>query len=217
MKTTSRIVKLGALALATALGGCATQDYVKEQVSPVQAQVGELRTQVQAQDAGLKALDGRVKGSEDRIQALQQEALARAQAASAAAAQPATASAPAVPAPGFAMSVILSDDRIKFRRGHAELSSEGAAELDQLVGRLKSDNQPVFLEIQGHTDATGSPEVNQRLGQLRADAVRQHLARAGMPVLRMATISYGESAPMADNKTADGRSQNRRVQLVVLR
>jgi outer membrane protein OmpA-like peptidoglycan-associated protein len=211
-------VKLALLALATVLGGCATQDFVKEQVAPVQAQVGELRSQVQAQDGSLRALDTRVKGSEERILALQQEAVARAAAAREAAAAPAVAgAAPSPPGPGFAMSVVLSDDRIKFRHGQAELSAEGAAELDQLVGRLKADNKPVFLEIQGHTDASGTPAVNQRLGQLRADTVRLHLAKAGMPAVRMATISYGESAPMADNRTAEGRSLNRRVQLVVLR
>jgi outer membrane protein OmpA-like peptidoglycan-associated protein len=212
MRTTSATLGLCVLLL----GGCATQDFVREQVAPVQAQVGELRGQVQAQDSGLKALDARVKTGEERVQALQQEALTRAQAASSAAARAEPTTAP-VPVPGFAMSMVLSDDRIKFRNGRAELSTEGAAELDQLLGRLKSENRPTFLEIQGHTDARGPSAMNQRLGQMRAEAVRLHLARAGMPLVRMATISYGESAPMADNGNAEGRSQNRRVQLVVLR
>jgi outer membrane protein OmpA-like peptidoglycan-associated protein len=119
--------------------------------------------------------------------------------------------------PTFAMSTLLSDDRVKFRNGHAELSAQAVGELDQLIAKLKTDNQPVFLEIQGHTDATGPQDFNQRLGLQRAEAVRLYLARAGVPLARMATISYGESAPMADNRSADGRSQNRRVQLVVMR
>ena len=214
MRTTSTSLGLCVLLL----GGCASHDFVREQVAPVQAQVGELRQQVQVHDSGLKALDTRVKSGEERIQALQQEALARAQAdSSAAATRAGGAAAAAAAAPGFAMSIILSDDRIKFRHGRAELSTEGAAELDQLLGRLKTENRPAFLEIQGHTDASGSNAVNQRLGEMRAEAVRVHLARGGMPLVRMATISYGESAPMADNRSAEGRSQNRRVQLVVLR
>ncbi len=214
MRTTIAITGLCALLLS----GCATQDFVREQVAPVQTQVGELREQVQTQDKGLKALDTRMLAGEERIQALQHEAVARAQAASAAAAATRAEGRPAeAPAPGFAMSVLLNDDRIKFRHGRAELSPEGAAELDQLLGRLKTENKPAFLEIQGHTDASGSSAVNQRLGEMRAEAVRLHLARAGMPLVRMATISYGESAPMADNRSAEGRSQNRRVQLVVLR
>ena len=82
---------------------------------------------------------------------------------------------------------------------------------------MKADNKPVFLEIQGHTDATGSTALNHQLGLQRADAVRQHLAQAGMPLHRIATISYGETAPMADNTSAEGRSLNRRVQLVLMR
>jgi outer membrane protein OmpA-like peptidoglycan-associated protein len=224
LKVTHQLVFGAAVAAVLALSGCATPDFVREQVAPVQSQVGELRTQVQAQDGSLKALDGRVKTSEERIELLQQEALARAKAASEAAAAAAAAgqsasaaAAAAPPAPTFAMSVILTDDRVRFQHGKAALSSEGAAELDQLLGRLKADNKPVFVEIQGHTDASGTDAVNLRLGQQRAEAVRLHLARAGMPVARMAAISYGETAPLADNKTSDGRRQNRRVQVVVLR
>ena len=75
----------------------------------------------------------------------------------------------------------------------------------------------MFVEIQGHTDATGSDTVNQQLGLKRAEAVRLHLARAGMPLARMATISYGESAPLAENSTREGRSANRRVHMIVMR
>lgn len=192
-------------ALILALTGCATQDFVRDTVAPVQTQVGELSQRVKTQDEGLKALDGRVRGNEERILALQKEAQARA------------AAAGQVREPGFAMSTLLSDDKIKFAHGRALLTLEAKAELDQLLARLKADNKPVYLEIQGHTDATGTPAYNQQLGQQRADAVRQHLAQAGMPLHRIATISYGESSPMADNRSADGRSLNRRVQLVVMR
>lgn len=203
-----RLTSLTLMIATLTLAGCATQEFVREQIVPVQTQVGELRDRTSGNESGLKALDGRVKTSEERIAALQQEALARAQAA-----------AMATPAlvPTFAMSTLLSDDRVKFRNGHAELSAQAVGELDQLIAKLKTDNQPVFLEIQGHTDATGPQDFNQRLGLQRAEAVRLYLARAGVPLARMATISYGESAPMADNRSADGRSQNRRVQLVVMR
>lgn len=203
-----RLTSLTLMIATLTLAGCATQDYVREQIAPVQTQVGELRDRTAGNESGLKALDGRVKSSEERIAALQQEALARAQAA---------AKATPAPVPTFAMSTLLSDDRVKFRNGHAELSAQAASELDQLIAKLKTDNQPVFLEIQGHTDANGPEDFNQRLGLQRAEAVRLYLARAGVPLARMATISYGESAPMADNRSADGRSQNRRVQLVVMR
>jgi len=200
MKASGFLV-LGALALS----GCATKDYVNETVAPVRADVQGLQQRVQAQDEGLKSLDGRLKGHDERIKALQLEAQARA------------AAAGKIREPGFLMSTLLTDDGFRFKLGRAQLSAEAGAQLDQLVDRLKTDNQPVVLEIQGHTDSSGSAEYNQRLGLERAEAVRQHLARAGVPLHRMATISYGETAPMADNRSAEGRSLNRRVQVVVMR
>jgi outer membrane protein OmpA-like peptidoglycan-associated protein len=194
------------MVVAAVLSGCATQDFVRETVAPVQSGLNELGGRVTAQDGALKGLDGRVKTSEERIAALQQEALARAREAAKPGAEP-----------RFAMSTVLKDDRVKFAFGRAMLQPEGAAELDKLIAKLKADDKPVFLEIQGHTDARGSDALNQRLGQERAEAVRLHLARAGVPLARMQTISYGESAPMADNSSEQGRSQNRRVQLVVMR
>ena len=202
----SRLSPLIVASSVLLLSACATQDFVKETVAPVQTSVDGLGSRVQANEDGLKALDGRLQGSEARIQALQQDAAARAQAA---------ANLPKPP--GLLMSTVLTDDKIKFSSGRAQLTEQAGQELDQLVAKLKADNQPVFVEIQGHTDATGSDAVNQQLGLQRAEAVRQYLARAGLPLARMATISYGESAPLADNNTREGRSMNRRVQVIVMR
>lgn len=201
----SRLSPLIVASSVLLLSACATKDFVKETVAPVQTSVDGLGTRVQAHDDGLKALDGRLQGSEARILALQQEAAARAEAAK------------KLPAPTLLMSVLLTDDKIKFSSGRAQLTEQAGQELDQLVAKLKADNQPVFVEIQGHTDSTGGDALNQQLGLKRAEAVRLHLARAGMPLARMATISYGASAPLADNSTRDGRSTNRRVQLIVMR
>jgi len=188
------------------LSACATKEFVKETVAPVQTSVDGLGTRVQAHDEGLKALDGRLQGSEARIVALQKDAAERAQILN---------NLPKPP--GLLMSTVLTDDKIKFSSGRAQLTEQAGQELDQLVAKLKADNQPVFIEIQGHTDATGSDPINQQLGLKRAEAVRLHLSRAGLPLARMSTISYGESAPLADNNTREGRSMNRRVQLIVMR
>jgi outer membrane protein OmpA-like peptidoglycan-associated protein len=127
------------------LSACATKEFVKETVAPVQTSVDGLGTRVQTHDDSLKALDGRLQGSEARIQTLEQEAAARAQAAK---------NLPAPP--GLLMSTVLTDDKIKFTSGRAQLTEQAGRELDQLVAKLKADNQPVFIEIQGHTDATVS-------------------------------------------------------------
>lgn len=202
-----RLAPLFVASSALLLSACATQDFVKETVAPVQTSVDGLNTRVQAHDDSLKALDGKLQSSEARMTAaLQQEAAARAQAAN---------NLPKPP--GLLMSTVLTDDKIKFSSGRAQLTEQAGHELDQLVAKLKADNQPVFVEIQGHTDATGSHALNQQLGLQRAEAVRLYLSRAGLPLARMATISYGESAPLADNSTREGRSTNRRVQLIVMR
>jgi outer membrane protein OmpA-like peptidoglycan-associated protein len=116
----------------------------------------------------------------------------------------------------FLYSMVLSDDSVKFPVDSAKLSPEAQARLTSFIEQLKNDNRNVYLEIQGHTDARGPVTLNQRLGAERAEAVRLFMSRHGVPLNRMATISYGKEEPVADNKTRDGRAQNRRVVLVVM-
>lgn len=116
----------------------------------------------------------------------------------------------------FLYQVVLSDDSVKFPTDRHALSPEAEARLAELAQRLKEENKNVYLEIQGYTDATGDTEYNEQLGQARAEAVRRYLSKSGVALNRMATISYGEDAPVAPNDTPDGRAQNRRVAIVVL-
>ncbi|HEX2560679.1 MAG TPA: OmpA family protein [Phenylobacterium sp.] len=116
----------------------------------------------------------------------------------------------------FLYEVVLSDDSVKFPVDHSALSPEAEARLAELAQRLKAENRNVYLEIQGHTDATGDDSYNEQLGEARAEAVRRYLAKQGVALNRMATISYGEESPVAPNETPEGRSQNRRVAIVVL-
>ena len=116
----------------------------------------------------------------------------------------------------FLYEVVLSDDSMKFPTDEDALSPEAEARLAELVQRLKAENRNVYLEIQGHTDAVGDAEYNEKLGEARAEAVRRYLSRGGIALNRMATISYGEEAPVAPNDTPEGRAQNRRVAIIVL-
>ena len=116
----------------------------------------------------------------------------------------------------FLYQVVLSDDALKFPTGKATLSSEAEERLTALADRLKGENKNVYVEVQGHTDATGSPEGNIRLGADRAEAVRRYLNKQGVALNRIATIAYGEDEPVAPNDTREGRMANRRVVLVVL-
>lgn len=116
----------------------------------------------------------------------------------------------------FLYQVVLSDDSVKFPTDRHALSPEAEARLAELAQRLKDENRNVYLEIQGFTDATGDTAYNEQLGEARAEAVRRYLNKSGVALNRMATISYGEESPVAPNDTAEGRSQNRRVAIVVL-
>jgi len=116
----------------------------------------------------------------------------------------------------FLYEVVLSDDSVKFPVDRDALSPEAEARLGELVQRLTAENRNVYLEIQGHTDATGDAKYNDQLGEARAEAVRRFLSRHSIALNRMATISYGEESPVAPNDTPEGRAQNRRVAIVVL-
>jgi outer membrane protein OmpA-like peptidoglycan-associated protein len=72
-----------------------------------------------------------------------------------------------------------------------------------------------YITVEGHTDSTGTTEYNQKLSERRADAVRDQLLRDGVPASRVSVKGYGESAPVADNSTPEGRQSNRRVQLEI--
>ena len=71
------------------------------------------------------------------------------------------------------------------------------------------------LAIEGYTDSTGGDELNRKLSQDRADAVRGYLAEQGLPTVSVTAQGFGKSEPVADNTTAAGRQKNRRVEIVV--
>lgn len=118
----------------------------------------------------------------------------------------------------FVYEVTLSEDNYHFGFDSAELTPDSIAALDDLVLRLNALNANVYLEIQGHTDNRGPAEANLALAQRRAQAVRDYLRLHGhVPLHRMSIIAIGEGRPVADNATQDGRRQNRRVVIEVLR
>jgi outer membrane protein OmpA-like peptidoglycan-associated protein len=116
----------------------------------------------------------------------------------------------------FLYSMVLSDDSVKFPVDGSQLSTEAQSRLQDLAQKLKSENKNVYLEIQGHTDTTGNKPINMRLGEERAEAVRLFMNQQGVPLNRMATISYGDTSPVAPNNTRVGRAQNRRVVVIVM-
>ncbi len=121
----------------------------------------------------------------------------------------------------FARGTLLYKETIrnrdaKFKFDSFELGPEAKATIDALVRKLVEENRGVQIEIQGHTDNTGPEEYNLFLGNKRAEAVKQYFYREyRVPLHRMSVISFGSTAPVADNGTAEGRAQNRRVEILV--
>jgi OOP family OmpA-OmpF porin len=83
------------------------------------------------------------------------------------------------------------------------------------VGQAMKDNPKIVVEIQGHTDSVGDDNFNLKLSQKRAESVRTYLIKKGITSERMVAKGYGENVPIADNRTAAGRAQNRRVEFVI--
>ena len=115
------------------------------------------------------------------------------------------------------LEVVLNESSGGFKFGKKELPDAAKQQIDDLIAKLQQDPKNVYIEIEGHTDNVGAAEYNEKLGLERAEAVKRYLYEKYMvPLHKMNVISYGETKPIADNKTRDGRAQNRRVVIRVL-
>lgn len=136
-------------------------------------------------------------------------------------AAPATVATPAAPArpvappaPPAASKVTFAADAF-FDFDKSVLKPEGRAKLDDLVSKIRDVNLEVIIAV-GHTDSVGSDAYNQRLSVRRAEAVKAYLVTKGIERNRVYTEGKGEKQPVADNKTAEGRAKNRRVEIEVV-
>jgi peptidoglycan-associated lipoprotein len=193
-----------ALALIVALSatGCATKKYVRQETGAVGTRVDEVQGQVEQAQTRLDTHEQRIGETSKTAQ----EALQRAMEAG------------KLAEGKLLYETVLTDEKVKFGFDTSDLSPEAKAAIDEFAAQLKAENQGVYIEIQGHTDSVGSEKYNEELGLLRAEAVRRYLSQQHQfPLHRINVISYGEAAAVADNSTREGRSQNRRVALVVLK
>ena len=120
---------------------------------------------------------------------------------------------------GACNRVVLSDSAVKAEQGvvlfafdSATLTSAGKKALDTQAKYMK-DNAAVKAEVEGYTDSTGPEEYNLALSQRRADAAKAYLVESGVAANRLTAKGYGETSFVADNATAEGRAQNRRIEL----
>jgi len=102
---------------------------------------------------------------------------------------------------------------VTFGSGNATLTPNAKKVLDGVAEQLLA-NPKVKIEIQGHTDNVGNPKANKELSDRRAKAVVGYLALKGVKMSRMSAVGYGQDLPIADNKTAEGRELNRRIEMI---
>lgn len=200
MKPTAIILTLAVALVGTT--GCATKKYVRGEAQAVQTRVDEVEGQVEEAQTRISRNEQQI----GEVSTTAQEALQRAQEAG------------KLAEGKLLYEAVLTDDKVKFGFNAAELSPEAQAAIDEVANQLIAEGKGVYIEIQGHTDAVGPEPYNENLGLQRAEAVRRYLSQQHkFPLHRINVISYGETAAIADNESREGRAQNRRVALVVLR
>jgi outer membrane protein OmpA-like peptidoglycan-associated protein len=213
MKRNSLYLLAAAVAVTSlSLAGCATTTDVDKKIAEAQSKtdkkIESVETQFEDMQEKQKVTEGKVGEQGKQIEQISQsakEALQRAQEAG-------------VLAKGkILFQQSFAEDRVRFKVNSFELTKDAKSALDEFAAKIKGLDKGVYLEIQGHTDDTGGADYNDQLGQQRAEAVRRYLAREHkLPLGRISTISYGDTQPVETNKTAKGRTQNRRVVIVVL-
>lgn len=122
--------------------------------------------------------------------------------------------APPGPAKAAPTKVTLSSDTL-FDFDKSELKDEGRSRIDTLMGSLKGVQIDIVIAV-GHTDSVGSDAYNERLSLARAESVKAYLVSKGVEAKRIRTEGKGESQPIADNATKEGRAKNRRVEIEVV-
>jgi len=113
-----------------------------------------------------------------------------------------------------ARGLIVNMSDVLFDTGKYTLKTETQISLAKVSGILQA-YPGLKLQVEGYTDSVGGDEYNQKLSENRADAVRNFLLTQGVQEVNITAMGYGKAKPVADNATAQGRAQNRRVQLVV--
>jgi outer membrane protein OmpA-like peptidoglycan-associated protein len=197
-----RIVVSGAACLALAASmGCAKKKYVDENLSAQDRRIADIETEVESTQRQIRETGQRV----EYVAGDARDAASRAD------------EAITLAKGKLVYEVVLSERAGHFNLEEAKLSPEAHQVLDEVAERMKSVGGTAWLEVEGHTDSSGSETYNMGLGLARAEAARQYLSsKHGIPLHKMAVTSYGETKPVGDNATQDGRSKNRRIEVRLL-
>lgn len=221
--------RLGAAAMVAGLAmmgatGCATKNYVRSQTTPLVEHTDQLDSKTAANNQQIHDVDSRAQAGINQAQGAADTASQNAQSASKAAGDAETAANDAVHRADSLDSVVKGLDTYKqmanvsvtFGFDKAVLTKDDKDQLDSFAAQLGTAKSYI-LEVTGGTDSTGSAQYNYDLSQRRADAVVQYLAsKYGIAPHRFYLIGIGKDKEVAPNTTAEGRKQNRRVEVQLL-
>jgi len=237
----ARFSVLGLIVLAgiLVLPGCATKKFVRTQVGTLQPSIQEAQNATKENAERIDAVDRRaqqgITTAQSAAQAADQKATQAGQAA-----QTAQQSAQAADrkADTANQGVQQAANRINtvetrlnsidnytagetqaivFKLNSTTLSDEAKSTLDRIASDVSSQRTGYMIELQGFTDNTGSEGYNINLSQRRAENVQRYLVTKNVPLFRISIVGLGEANPVADNKTRNGRDQNRRVEVRILK
>lgn len=212
-----------AAAALTVLGvsGCATKNYVKNQTAPLIEHTGQLDQKTAENNRQLHDVDERAQAGISKAQSSADAANQNAQNAASQADQANSAANDVAHRADSLDSVVknldnykqVADVSVTFGFDKATLTKDDQSQLDQFAAQLNTAKSYI-LAVTGGTDSTGNADYNYQLSERRADAVVQYLAsKYNVPARRFYLIGIGKDNAVADNKTAEGRKQNRRVQI----
>ena len=226
-RRTINVLAVGFIVVGTTTA-CASKKFVRGEVDAVGTRVETLSqslettqeatrqngTRITQVDAKADQVGLWAKDAQSSATNAQQAANAAQQAASAAAARVGAVEASSK---RLVYEVVISEDQGNFKFGSAALPEGVRTRIDEMIAQLKSDPRGNYVEIEGHTDASGDKMVNHRVGEARAEAVKRYLYDTHqVPLHKMNVISYGEDKPAGPNKNRQGRAQNRRVVIRIL-
>jgi peptidoglycan-associated lipoprotein len=199
------------------LQGCiATQDWVREQLTPTESRVGTLEGQLKQMSTQLSATENRLASAEGRISQVD----AKVDQVSVKLDEVSNKVDKAVANLRLERKLLLDlKDGAFYASNSTVLTAAGKHNIDVFLSDVKTDfaeNSNVVLVVAGFTDNTGTSEYNYELGLLRAKGIMKYLTlEKNVNPARVSSVSYGATAPVGDNSTAQGREQNRRVEIRV--
>jgi len=226
---------IAAAALALGSVGCASKGFVRKTVSPVEQRVGEVETKTATNSSQIETLDEKVERDVSRLDERTRAAQGRADEAATLAGRAGDQAGKAGERADSAMGLaeqgnrrvdglettvanldnykMVSSEAIQFGFDKAELTPESKGQLDSIGSKLAGKTN-YALEIRGYTDTVGNPEYNLALSKRRSEAVVRYLSvEHKVPLFRIHNAGLGAAEPAAENKTREGRQQNRRVEV----